>query len=63
MSAWLARYRAYDDAALETLANAGLLRRASKDVEAGKLPASEMETLGKMVEDISYNNAKHYFNF
>ena len=33
------------------------------DVEAGKLPASEMETIGRMVEDISYNNAKNYFNF
>ena len=33
------------------------------DIEDGKLPASEMETLGKMVEDISYNNAKNYFNF
>ncbi|MBQ3881835.1 MAG: glucuronate isomerase, partial [Bacteroidales bacterium] len=34
-----------------------------KDIEEGKLPASEMEFLGKMVEDISYNNAKNYFNF
>ena len=33
------------------------------DVEAGKLPASELETIGRMVEDISYNNAKNYFNF
>ena len=33
------------------------------DVEKGKLPASEMEFLGKMVEDISYNNAKRYFDF
>ena len=34
-----------------------------KDIEEGKLPASEMETIGKMVEDISYNNAKNYFQF
>ena len=33
------------------------------DVEAGKLPASELPFLGRMVEDISYNNAKNYFNF
>ena len=34
-----------------------------KDVEEGKLPASEMEFIGKMIEDISYNNAKNYFRF
>ena len=33
------------------------------DVEKGKLPASEMDILGRMVEDISYNTAKNYFNF
>lgn len=33
------------------------------DVENGLLPASEMAFLGKMVEDISYNNAKNFFNF
>ena len=33
------------------------------DVENGLLPASEIEFLGKMVEDISYNNAKEYFKF
>ena len=33
------------------------------DVEKGKLPASEMERIGQMIEDISYNNAKNYFNF
>ncbi|MDR1678910.1 MAG: glucuronate isomerase [Prevotellaceae bacterium] len=33
------------------------------DVEAGLLPSSEMETLGKMVENISYNNAKNFFKF
>ena len=34
-----------------------------EDIEKGKLPASEMEFIGKMVKDISYNNAKDYFNF
>lgn len=33
------------------------------DIEAGKLPSSEMERIKQMVEDISYNNAKNYFNF
>lgn len=34
---WPQVYRSFDDATLETLANAGLLRRAAKDVEAGKV--------------------------
>ena len=33
------------------------------DVESGLLPASEIEFLGKMVENISYYNAKEYFKF
>jgi glucuronate isomerase len=33
------------------------------DVENGLLPASEIEFLGKMVEDISYYNAKNFFGF
>ena len=33
------------------------------DVEAGLLPASELDFLGQMVENISYNNAKEYFKF
>jgi glucuronate isomerase len=33
------------------------------DVEQGLLPASELPFLGKMVEDISYNNANTYFGF
>ena len=33
------------------------------DVESGRLPASELEFLGGMVEDICYNNAKNYFQF
>lgn len=32
------------------------------DVENGEIPA-DMGLLGKMVEDISFNNAKYYFNF
>lgn len=32
------------------------------DVERGLLPC-DMETLGRMVEDISYNNARRYFRF
>ncbi|MBP5675716.1 MAG: glucuronate isomerase [Bacteroidales bacterium] len=34
-----------------------------KDIEEGKLPESEFDFIGRMVEDISYNNAKNYFNF
>ena len=34
-----------------------------KDVESGKLPASELDFIGQMMEDISYNNAKNYFQF
>ena len=33
------------------------------DIEEGLLPASEMDFIGKMVENISYYNAKEYFNF
>jgi glucuronate isomerase len=34
-----------------------------KEVEQGELPAEELPFIGKMVEDICYNNAKAYFNF
>ena len=34
-----------------------------EDVESGRLPASEMKSIGKMVENISYYNAKEYFRF
>jgi glucuronate isomerase len=34
-----------------------------RDVEKGELPQSELPFLGKMVEDISYNNAKEFFKF
>lgn len=33
------------------------------DVETGLLPASEIDFLGQMVEDISYYNAKNFFRF
>jgi len=33
-----------------------------KDVENGEIP-NDMELLGQMVENISFNNAKNYFNF
>ena len=33
------------------------------DVENGELPASEMEWIGQVVENICYKNAKTYFNF
>jgi len=33
------------------------------DVEKGELPASEIDWIGQMMENISYNNAKSYFNF
>lgn len=33
------------------------------DVENGLLPASEMDFLGQMVENISYYNAKNFFQF
>jgi glucuronate isomerase len=32
------------------------------DVEKGLLP-NDQEILGRMVEDISYNNARRYFKF
>ena len=33
------------------------------DIESGRLPADQMDFIGSMVEDISYRNAKNYFNF
>ncbi len=33
------------------------------DVVKGKLPESELDTIGKMVEDISYYNARDFFGF
>jgi len=34
----------------------------AKDMNKGLVP-NDIEFLGKMVEDICYNNAKNYFNF
>ncbi len=33
------------------------------DVEQGLLPASELAFIGRMIEDICYNNAKNFFKF
>ena len=33
-----------------------------EDVEKGELP-KDLKLLGKMIQDISYFNAKNYFNF
>jgi glucuronate isomerase len=33
------------------------------DLESGLLPDQEIEFIGHMVENISYKNAKNYFNF
>lgn len=33
------------------------------DIERGELPASELDRIGEMVKDISYQNAKRYFKF
>lgn len=35
----------------------------ANDIEKGEIPASEMPRVEKMVEDISYYNAKNFFNF
>ena len=40
-----------------------LCNMLGEDVEQGELPASEIEWIGQMVENISYNNAKEFFNF
>ena len=34
-----------------------------RDVENGEIPVEEMPRIKQMVEDISYYNAKNYFNF
>ncbi|MFI3288911.1 MAG: glucuronate isomerase [Rikenellaceae bacterium] len=34
-----------------------------KDLESGKIPSSEMESVGRMVSDVSYGNAKRFFEF
>jgi len=40
-----------------------LCNLVGRDVENGELPASEMKFIGQMIEDISYNNAKDFFQF
>jgi glucuronate isomerase len=34
-----------------------------EEIENGELPQQEMQWIGKIVEDICYNNAKQYFNW
>ena len=34
-----------------------------RDIENGEIPVCEIERVNQMVEDISYNNAKNFFNF
>lgn len=43
---WIAAWRAYDDDTLTALSNAGLLRRAAKDVEAGKVALVDHDVEG-----------------
>jgi glucuronate isomerase len=40
-----------------------LCNLVGNDVEQGLLPSSEMPFLGEMIENISYRNAKQYFDF
>lgn len=40
-----------------------LCNLVGRDVENGEIPASEMERVNQMIEDISYYNAKNYFDF
>lgn len=40
-----------------------LCNMLGNDVEQGELPVAELPRIGKMVEDICYNNAKAYFEF
>jgi hypothetical protein len=46
---WAGVYAGYDDAALATLANAGLVRRARKDVAAGKVDVLELRADGAVL--------------
>jgi len=47
--AWFDSYRAYDDDTLIALGNAGLLRRAMKDVEAGNVAWAEQNDHGGVI--------------
>ena len=40
-----------------------LCNLVGRDIENGEIPASEMDRVKQMIEDISYYNAKNYFNF
>jgi glucuronate isomerase len=40
-----------------------LCNMLGEDVIRGKIPESELDTIGKMVENISYYNAKDFFGF
>ncbi|MDR3252875.1 MAG: glucuronate isomerase [Tannerella sp.] len=40
-----------------------LCNLVGRDVESGQLPASELDFIRQMIENISYYNAKNYFNF
>ena len=40
-----------------------LCNMLGEDIEKGKIPISEISTVRKMVEDISYYNARDYFSF
>ncbi len=40
-----------------------LCNLVGRDIENGEIPVSEMERVNQMIEDISYYNAKNYFNF
>jgi len=49
MSALIAALAVFDDGALETLANKGLVRRAAKDVEAGKVDVVTLDGVAAIV--------------
>lgn len=40
-----------------------LCNLVGRDIENGEIPVSEMDRVKHMIEDISYYNAKNYFNF
>lgn len=40
-----------------------LCNLVGRDVEHGEIPVSEIERVNEMIEDISYNNAKSFFQF
>jgi glucuronate isomerase len=40
-----------------------LCNLVGRDIENGEIPVSEMYRVKQMIEDISYYNARNYFNF